>query len=475
MKGKQVLQQPLFSIINLEEFVPTGHVVRKIERVLDLTFLNKITSDLYASGNGRPSVDPELFFRMQILKTLEGIGSDRRLCAEIQVNLAFRWFCKLSLEDSVPHHSSMTRIRERLGEEVFCLTFEQILEQCRQAGLVPGKKVLVDATHIEANASIGSMIEREEADQKAIEPRYERYHDFREGKKKRKLSNKTHVSTTDPDSTMVTHRRLVSRLAHKVHYTADAYRRVILDCHVTTGSRHEGQIMPIRLQHILDHLALPLSQVTADKAYGRGPTYGFLKRNKIRAYIPLLKGDLSIKKYSSREFRYDSGKDQFTCPTGHVLFPYQEPSDGLRKFRIVGGHCKRCKRRDQCIPEGYKHRARFIYFHPHQKEIDNVRRRMKTTFFKKKLTERAWKIEGLFAEAKENHGLRRAHLRGRAKVQIQVYLIAMVQNLKRLATSLLFLLYRAHLQGYLALYFLFKWVLNGRIETYPSNPVLSPI
>ncbi|MDX2471671.1 MAG: IS1182 family transposase [SAR324 cluster bacterium] len=451
-------------MINLEAFIPAGHVVRRIDRVLDLSFLNQITADLYDSSNGRPSIDPELFFRMQILKTLQGIGSDRKLCSEIQVNLAYRWFCQLSIEDTIPHHSSMTRIRDRLGEEVFCFVFEQILEQCHGAGLVPGEKVLVDATHIEANASIGSMEEREESDTKPLEPRFERYHDFREGKKKRKLSNKTHVSTTDPDSTMVTHRRLVSRLAHKVHYTADAYKRVILDCHVTTGARHAGQILPIRLQHLLDHLSLPLSQVTADKAYGRGPTYGFLKRNKIRPYIPLLKNDLSIKKYSSKEFRYNKDQDQFTCPAGHILLPYQEPSDGLRRFRIVGGHCKYCQRRDQCLPEGYKHRARFIYFHPHQKEIDNVRRRMKTAYFKKKLTERSWKIEGLFAEAKENHGLRRAHLRGRAKVQIQVYLIAMVQNLKRLATSYLFALCWVLFQVKLALQTSLKWVVGKELR-----------
>ena len=372
---------------------------------------------------------------MQILKALEGIDSDRRLCDEIQVNLAFRWFCQLSLEDSVPHHSSMTRIRDRLGEAVFCLVFEQILEQCRQAGLVPGKSVIVDATMMEADARIGSMVEREPGapERQLLKPAQERYHDFREGKKQRKLSNKTHVSTTDPDATLVTHRWMVSRMAHKTHYTVDAFKRVILDCHVTTGARHEGQIISEQLAHLLDRFDFPLREVMADKAYGRGPNYGFLKKHRIRPYIPLLKDDLSQRHYNPNEFRYDPNLDQFTCLEGHSLLPYKEPTGGLRKFRVVDRHCRVCPRKDQCLPDGYKHRARHILHHPFQKEIDSVRRRMKTIHFKKKLTERAWKVEGLFGEAKENHGLRRAHLRGRDKVQIQVYLIAMVQNLKRLA------------------------------------------
>ena len=111
---------------------------------------------------------------------------------------------------------------------------------------------------------------------------------------------------------------------------------------------------------------------------------------------------------------------------------------GIKRYRIVGGHCKTCVLRDSCLPNNHQHRARFIYRNPHQDEIDRVKKRQHTEYFKSRLRERKWKIEGLFGEAKENHGLRRAKYRGLHKVQIQLYMIATVQNLKRL--SALFIL-----------------------------------
>ena len=119
MIGRQEYQPTLFSTVNIESFIPKNHLLRKLDRVLDFSFVREMTEHLYCSNNGRPSIDPELFFRIYLIIFLYGIESDRQACDEIQFNLAYRWFCKLALEDTVPDHSSLTKIRDRLGASIF--------------------------------------------------------------------------------------------------------------------------------------------------------------------------------------------------------------------------------------------------------------------------------------------------------------------------------------------------------------------
>ena len=117
MQGHQEYQEKLFSSINLVSMFPKSHLLMKIDKFLDFSFIHELTQEKYCKNNGRPSIDPEVFFRMQIIGYLYGIKSDRQLCEQIHLNIAFRWFCKFNLEDQVPDHSSLTRIRDRLGEE----------------------------------------------------------------------------------------------------------------------------------------------------------------------------------------------------------------------------------------------------------------------------------------------------------------------------------------------------------------------
>lgn len=135
---------------------------------------------------------------------------------------------------------------------------------------------------------------------------------------------------------------------------------------------------------------------------------------------------------SSQQFRYDRKQDRYICPQGKYLYPYEKKDRNIKRYRIIGGHCKNCSLKTACLPIRHQNRARFMYRNPHQSEIDRVRWRQNTLHFKKKLIERSWKIEGLFAEAKAHHGLRRVKYHGLSKVQIQFYMTAMVQNFKRL-------------------------------------------
>ena len=215
MQGKKHYQDRLFSTVNLAAMIPKNHLLVRLDRVLDLSFIYKLTKDLYCLENGRPSVDPVLFFRMQLIGYLYGIESDRQLCEEVHLNIAYRWFCRLNLEDEVPDHSSLTRIRDRFGVESYREIFEHIISELRKRGFIKARKVVVDASVVEADASLDSMMEREDADPQARELKtYEkRYHDFKTGKKFRRISNQTHVSQSDPDATLVSrqghHHRVV--------------------------------------------------------------------------------------------------------------------------------------------------------------------------------------------------------------------------------------------------------------------------
>ena len=164
MQGQLSSQRELFSTIDLDEFVPNDHLLRKVDRIVDFDFLYELTAELYCPDNGRPCIDPVLFFRMQLIGYLFDITSDRQLCRDIHLNLADRWFCRVPLEDSVPDHSSLTRIRDRLGEAKYGQIFEHLVSHWRGQGQIKGKRIVADATLVRANASLASLVEHEDRD-----------------------------------------------------------------------------------------------------------------------------------------------------------------------------------------------------------------------------------------------------------------------------------------------------------------------
>lgn len=434
MQGQQDSQRVLFDTVDLESLIPDDHLLRGIDARVDFDFIYEVTKDLYCADNGRNSVDPVLFFRMQLISYLYGMKSDRELCREVHLNLAYRWFCRLGLHDVVPDHSSMTRIRDRFGEATFTEIFQRLIARWREEGQIRGRRIVADASLVEADAAIGSLVERDDADPDArtLKNYERRYHDFVVGKKRRKYANQTHVSGTDPDASLVTRRDGYKKLSYKVHFSADADSRMVTDCHATTGARQEGPVLPERIDYQSDVLGLPIQEVIADRGYGRGPTYAQLREQKIRHYIPLHDPNTGRGKLTPSDFKYDRRKDRYRCPQGHYLYPYEKVDRGsVKRYRVTGGHCRNCPIKSSCLPDCQKFRARFVYRGVHQDEVEAVRRRQNTTAFRKRQTERKWKIEGLFGEAKQNHSMRRTRYRGLSKVQIQFYMIAIALNCKR--------------------------------------------
>src|SRR6476659_1167208 len=253
MQGVQAFDPKAKTSIDLESFVDEDHFLRQIDRVLDLSFLRELTAACYADGKGRPSIDPEVFFRMQLVAYFNGITKDRPLCEEVRYNLAYRWFCRLSLEDEVPDHSSLTRIRDRYGEIIFEAVFREIVTQCKHKGLVKDPcRVMTDATLIAADASLNSLVHNDpQQAQKEAEAQRQRRGTI-DGQAQRMLSNQTHRSCTDPDATLGQKQGTPRQLKYKVHQTIDADSRVILGTEVTTGARHDNRPYLAQLQRVKD-------------------------------------------------------------------------------------------------------------------------------------------------------------------------------------------------------------------------------
>src|SRR5258707_5378273 len=159
MLGHKAREFKQHKSISLEDLVPDDNFYRPVERSIDLSFVRDLADEFYSSM-GRPSVDPVVFFKLQLIAFFEGIHSERKLMEMVNLNLAHRWFIGYDLDEPVPDHSSLSKIRERFGLEVFQQFFEHIVELCIQAGLVWGEELYFDSTKVQANANVNQMLDR---------------------------------------------------------------------------------------------------------------------------------------------------------------------------------------------------------------------------------------------------------------------------------------------------------------------------
>ncbi len=437
MQGAHSFDPHAKTEIALESFVPKDHLLRQVDRLLDLSFIRALTAACYADGLGRPSIDPEVYFRMQLVAYLYGITKDRRLCEDIHCNMAYRWFCRLSPDEDVPDHSSLTRIRDRLGEGIFESVFRHVVELCRKKGLVHEEcRVMTDATLIAADASTESMVpnEPEQVQQEAESP--PRSSGPPGASVKQKVSNHTHHSRTDPDATLARKDRTPLQLKYKVHQTIDAESRVILDTHVTTGAVHDSQPYLEQLQRVRDRYKIRIREATADRGYGSAAIIRTLQQQGTETYIPLWSGRVGNSKYLKGELVYEKEHDRFRCREGKYLTPNPAISENHKRYVSSSEDCRDCPQTSTC-PARTRGQSpqRFVLRNVDQDLFEEVQAKMRDPTFRQKRSERMWKSEGLFAEAKQNHCLARAKYRGRGKVQIQAYLTAIVQNLNRLVIA----------------------------------------
>lgn len=305
---------------------------------------------------------------------------------------------------------------------------------------------MADGSMIAANASLYAMVEREEKIQSQFDSKGIKLEPSKDGLSNNdlrrnsivgtKITNQTHVSKTDPDATLSGKAGEYKALRHKTHEIIDSSSRVILDFHVTTGAVSEHTVFPERLQSMQQELGLKVEEVIADRGYGAGANLEFLENQNIKSNIPLWSTRVGTSFEKEEGFIYDRENKTMTCPAGHQMKPTKMDRDS-EMFVISKPVCDLCPFESTCVTDAQRRngRGKRVRIHHRQHLFQAVLEQEKDPVFKMKLKERMWKMEGIFAEAKSHHGLRRARYRGRAKVQIQVYIVATVQNLKRLAGS----------------------------------------
>jgi len=430
-------QEQLFYRFRLDDCVPADHLLRKLDAVLDLGWLREELKPFY-SPIGRPSVCPELMIRMLLVGYCHSIRSERRLCQEVELNLAYRWFCKLGLEDAVPDHSTFSLNRHGRFQEsdVFRLVFERVVGQCMAAGLVGGEGFAVDASVIEADASRfqrieGATVEWTEA-QLARKPVAE-YVAALESENPTISPERPPkaISPVDPAAAWTTRGRHKVMFAYSLNYLIDMERAVIVDVEATpTRISKEVAATETMLERTGKRFDLKPQHIAADVAYGTGEMLGRLVERDIEPHIPVWDQSEAVAadKFPRTAFSYDKARDLYTCPAGKELRTSGTAHGGTTlKYIAKRSDCGRCPLKPQCTTGLERRLARDV----NEAARDQVRDLMTTDAYRHSRVRRK-RIETLFAEFKHNLGFTRLRLRGLKGARDEFLLAATVQNLRRL-------------------------------------------
>ena len=444
MMGERLVRQDrLFYEICLEDRVPPDHLVRRIDAALDLSWLRAELAPYY-SHTGCPSVDPELMIRMLLLGYCYSIRSDRRLCQEVEMNLAYRWFCRLGLEDKVPDHStfSINRHGRFRDSDILRQVFESVVRGCMAAGLVGGEGFAVDASVIEADASRFKRIEGSEIDwtdaQRAQRPIRE-YLTALDGENAPTNPAPTNperapkaLSPTDPAAAWTTRGRHKVMFGYSLNYLIDTKDAVIVDVEATpTRISKEVDATETMIERTEECFDLTPDRIAGDVAYGTGEMLGWLVGHGVEPHIPVK--DMSRRDdntLSREDFSFDKDRDVYVCPQGKMLRTTGRVFGGnTLYYRASKFDCERCTLKARCCP---KSPVRRIPRDVNEAARDHARSLMGTEAYLRSRRERK-KIETLFGDLKRNLGLTRLRLRGLTGARDEFLLAATVQNLRRLA------------------------------------------
>lgn len=457
--------------ISLEELVPDDNFYRQVERSIDLSFVRDLAGEFYASI-GRPSIDPVVFFKLQLIAFFEGIRSERQLMETVNLNLAHRWFIGYDLGEPVPDHSSLSKIRERFGPEVFQRFFERIVELCIQAGLVWGEELYFDSTKVQANANVNGMIDRAQYEAKqhldqlfgeTLSP-FGRLLAKYNGKRLNGI-RKPHyhritddqVSPIDPDSApMQSSGGGSAVLGYRDHYVVDGGKaRIILSALVTPASIMDNTPILDLVDWVRHRWNIEPKLAVGDSKYGTVPNIVGLEERGIKAYLPSSDFSQRTTYYPAKLFQYECEKDHYVCPQGQILpLVSRRASERVLVYKPKAEVCNACPVKSKCT--GSKS-GRHIFRSFFQEVLDKVETYRQTEAYLKAMRKRSVWVEPLFGEAKELHRLRRFRLRRLPKVNIEGVMVAAGQNLKRL------------IKHHLGLHFFFSQIHRFRI-TFPSKP-----
>src|SRR5476651_1159152 len=433
-------QGQLFYELRLGDAVPEDHLVRKIDAALDLSWLRSELTPHYSSM-GRPSIDPELMIRMLVVGYVFAIRSERLICREVQVNLAYRWFCKLGIEDAVPDHSAFSRARnERFREgDVFRRVFERVVEACIAAGLVGGEGFAVDASLIQADAnkqrSIAGQDWRRDRDPKKSSRAVKEYLATLDDTAWGAASDVVpkFVSPSDPAAQWTGAHKGPAFFAYSDNYLIDVKFGVIVDVEASRAIR-QAEVGAARtmIDRTEDRFGLKPARLAADTAYGSAANLDWIVNDKkIAPHIPVIdKSRRDDGTLSRQDFTFDADRNVYVCPQGKLLRTTGRVHDGATLlYRARTADCGTCPLKARCCPKAPE---RKIPRSIHEGARDVARALVGTEAFEQSRRERK-KVEMLFAHLKRILKLGRLRLRGPRGAQDEFTLAAIAQNLRRLA------------------------------------------
>jgi transposase len=436
-------QGQLFYSFCLDEIVPNDHRVREIAGVLDLSWVHTELAPYY-SPLGRPSIDPELMIRMLIVGYVFAIRSERLLCREVKVNLAYRWFCGLDIEDKIPDPSAFSRARgERFREsDIFRRIFERVVAACIAAGLVGGEGFAVDASLIVADANKQRSVPGKdwdknrdpEAASRAVKEYLASLDDAAFGA----ASDVTpkFISPSDPAAPWTGAMRGPAFFAYADNYLVDVKFGIIVDVEASRAIRQaEVEAAKTMLERTEERLGLRPERLAGDTAYGSAPTLDWLvNERKIAPHIPVIdKSKREDGTFSRDDFTFDRERDIYTCPAGKVLTTTRKVmNDEQLLYRASKRDCDVCEFKMRCCP---KEPARKVPRSVYEDARDVARALAGTEAFEQSRHDRK-RVEMLFAHLKRILRLGRLRLRGPRGAQHEFTLAAIAQNLRRLAKLL---------------------------------------
>ena len=449
-------QGQFFYAFDLDKVVPPDHLVRQIDAVLDLSWIYKDLAPYY-SHTGRPSIDPVLMMRMLIVGYVFAIRSERQLCSEVQVNLAYRWFCRLGIEDKIPDHSVFCRARNERFRESDALrrVFEGVVGTCIAAGLVGGEAFSIDASLIKADVD---KKKRVPGDQPITWPKTEEASravqeylavldaarndegngdgdgggSSGDGGSRRKPPKE--VSLTDPQATWVARPGVDPFFAYDANYLIDNKVGIIVDAEGTRANRTvEITITETMIERAKRRFDLRPQRLAGDSVYGAVRLLKWLVDRKITPHIPVW--DKSARHdgtFSRADFVFDPQRNVYICPGGAELTSTGNIDQGhIVYYRANKNDCSACSLKLKCTTAPMRKVTRDV----NEDVRDRVRALANTEAFQQSSRERK-KVEMRFAHMKRILRLDRLRLRGLSGAKDEVLLTATAQNLRRLAKLL---------------------------------------
>lgn len=421
MMGKQQKLEPklFYHNISLEQRVPQNHPLRTVAQLVDFDFIRSEVAESYGV-KGHESVCPTVILKLMFLMFFENVKSERALASQLPCRLDWLWFCGYDLDETTPNHSVISKARRRWKREVFNKFFENILQQCINAGLVDGTIIHIDSTMIDANASKDKLqvqlnLISDEFYQELEDDDQQLAKRFTPVDKDARLGSKYNKTT----------------LGYKDHRTVDDKCGIITSTTTTAANVNDEKVFIEAVEKHQDNTNIKTEIAVADKAYGIGENYEYLYENNITPCI-------SHKKYKGKQgadftsdkFTYDNATDTYICPAGYHLSRIQTRKNNEVIYRIERLTCEQCPNFTECVTGAKLGRQiQRGKYHEYYEWADNCLSKYQR---KRLMARRKAKAEGSFADAANNHGIKRARWRGQEKVEIQNLMIAATQNLRKL-------------------------------------------